>query len=592
MINLKYIKIKNKILLILIGIFVFIFSFNIKEIFAQREIITDWYVQNFDTTLTLNKDSSLDVVEKITADCGNLEDKHGIFRILPEETKIETGETTKTPIKLISITDFQGNPYKYEIILENNTITWKIGDPNKTVKGVNNYLIHYSVGNVIRFENQSFDEFYWNVLGNFWDLEIDNFHAKLIFPEGVTKDNIAIDYYTGDLGSKDKSLAKYSWTSQNVLEFYSTQPFKKHQGITVSLVFPKGIFTPYHFSFLELYGEYLYFIIPLVIFIICFNIFRKNGKYSSKNKTVIPIYEVPGGLSPLEIGVLMNGGKGNKEEFITAEIINLAVKGLITIKEVENKFMFLNKKDYLLIRKNNEEEEKNLTPAQKFILEKIFKDGSEIKLSSLKFPYTQKIDNLTINFLSKKKLLIKKRLNLASIFTVGGTILFFISFFTMVISFLLFLSITISAIIIFIFGLLINPYTQKGAETNWQIKGFKLFMKTVDKDRAKFYEKENIFEKFLPYAIVFGITDIWIKKMKEIYKEEYFANYIPMWYIGAGSNYTFNIDKFSSDIASLSSAISNNISLSSGVSGGSGFSGSGGGGSAGGGSGGGGGGGW
>jgi len=162
----------------------------------------------------------------------------------------------------------------------------------------------------------------------------------------------------------------------------------------------------------------------------------------------------------------------------------------------------------------------------------------------------------------------------------------------MVISFFLFLSITISAIIIFIFGLLINPYTQKGAETNWQIKGFKLFMKTVDKDRAKFYEKENIFEKFLPYAIVFGITDIWIKKMKEIYKEEYFANYIPMWYIGAGSNYTFNIDKFSSDIASLSSAISNNISLSSGVSGGSGFSGSGGGGSAGGGSGGGGGGGW
>ena len=106
-------------------------------------------------------------------------------------------------------------------------------------------------------------------------------------------------------------------------------------------------------------------------------------------------------------------------------------------------------------------------------------------------------------------------------------------------------------------------------------------METVDKDRAKFYEKENIFEKFLPYAIVFGITELWIKRMKEIYGEEYFAHYAPAWY--AGNMAAFSADSFASAIDSLSSSIASNTSAPSG---------SGGGGGAGGGGGGGGGGGW
>jgi len=124
--------------------------------------------------------------------------------------------------------------------------------------------------------------------------------------------------------------------------------------------------------------------------------------------------------------------------------------------------------------------------------------------------------------------------------------------------------------------------TRKGAETLWKIKGFKMFMKTVDKDRAKFYEKENIFEKLLPYAIVFGITDIWIQRIKEIYGEEYFVNYTPVWYVG--TERYFNAKDFSSNIKDLSSAIATSVSSSS--------SGAGGSGGAGGGSGGGGGGGW
>jgi hypothetical protein len=53
--------------------------------------ITDWYIKDFQSTITVNTDSSLLVEEKIIADCGDLPDKHGIFRVVPLETKTEKG---------------------------------------------------------------------------------------------------------------------------------------------------------------------------------------------------------------------------------------------------------------------------------------------------------------------------------------------------------------------------------------------------------------------------------------------------------------------------------------------------------------------
>jgi len=575
-------KIKKSTILVLILIFFLVFLLignPRKALTFERGVITDWYIKNFDTEIVLNKDSSADIVEKITADCGNLPGKHGIFRVVPEKIKTESGKEIKTPIKLISITDFSGKPYKYKTIYKNGTITWKIGDPNKTVQGVNNYLIHYKVGNVIRFDNPSFDEFYWNLLGAFWDLEIDNFHAKLIFPKEISKENTKIEYYTGYFGEQRKDLAHYFWTSSNVLEFSSTQPLKKKQGITASITFPKGIFSPYRFSFWETYGEYFqkyfYFLIPLLVFIVCFYLWWKYGRDPYIKKSIVPIYKVPENLTPLEVGVLMTGKERVKKEFITAEIINLAVKRLITIKVIEKKFLIFHSKNYQLIRNHHPEVEKNLTLAQRFILEKIFERGDEINLSSLKNKFYHNIKIIqrkTRDALIEKKLITKEGINLSkklqiSVFVLLFVLLLLFYFFERWIPFSLtaVVSLGLSLMIVFIFSSVMPRRTLKGAEILWKIKGFKMFMEIVDKDRAKFYEKENIFEELLPYAIVFGITDIWIQRIKKIYGEEYFVKYAPCWYVGAGTS--FDVKSFSSNINALSSAIAASISSGRGIGG-------------------------
>ncbi len=552
---------------------------------VARENVDYWYIKDFQTEIVVNKDSSLLITEKITADCGGAIGKHGIFRILPTAIKITDGRKIKMPVELIGITDFSGKPHKYQETKNKfeNTITWKIGDADKEVQGENFYLIKYKVENAIRFGNPEFDEFYWNLSGNFWDLEIDNFSAKIIFPEEVNEKNSAVEYYAGSLGSKSRDLANYSWIAPNVLEFKSAKTFLERQGVTASVIFPKNIFTPYQPGFWEKYGNYFAFLIPLLAFELCFYLWNRYGRDPKSKNPIIAEYDIPANLSPLELGMLKTNGS-LKNEFITAEIINLAIAGFIKIEELDEKTWIFHSRDFELT-KIVLPQGKTLTAAQEIILENIFKTGDKVKLSDLKRKFyvcLREAKEKTIDSLSEKNLFVKSSLKWQIAFIILGVFLFGggISFGVAAQNLFWGFGAAASGLIFIIFSFIMPKRTARGAETNRQIKGFKLYMETAEKYRQQFYEKENIFEKFLPYAIVFGITELWIKKMKEIYGEEFYANYAPIWY--AGNLGSFNADSLNSAISNLSSSISSNTSSPSG-SGGAGGAGGGGGGGGGGG---------
>ena len=577
---------KNIFLKILPVLFVALFLFA-GDSFA-RQNVTDWYIQDFSSEIMVNKDSSLDITETITADCGTAIGKHGIFRILPEKVTVEGKGDIKTPVELISIKDLSGNDYKYTTSRNsgNKTVTWKIGDADKTVQGLNVYVIKYRVKNAIRFWNEDFDELYWNLTGNYWDLEIDKAHIEVKFPKEIKNEEVTVDLYAGTLGAKGAQAAEFYWDEEANLVVDSNRTLAKGEGITAAVTFAKGIIAPYKPSFWEKYGNFLFLIIPLAVFAICFRLWKKYGDDPSFSKTVIAEYEAPKDMSPTEMGLLMTNGKF-KNHFVTAEIINFAVAGIITIKEVENKILFFTSKDYEFSRVGNKEAEKKLVGPQKIILNKLFEKGDVIKISSLKndfYKVLKELKDAGNDILSNKDLIVAKGLKFSNIMIIlgfmmtGGSLFWGIEIFGMWFG----LSVVTLGLIIVIFGFIMPKRTLAGAEMNWKIKGFKLFIETVDKDKAKFYEQENIFEKFLPYAILFEITDLWIKKIKEIYGEEYFANHMPAWYVGSSLG-AFNADSFNSALSSLSSSIAASTSAPSG---------SGGGGGAGGGGGGGGGGGW
>lgn len=542
-----------------------------------RENVDYWYVKDFKTEIVVNNDSSIDVTENIVADCGTAQ-KHGIFRVLPTFQQLSDKKKVDSPIKLESITNFDSKPYKYSTTKNRSdgTVTWKIGDANVYVTGINNYRIKYKVKNAVRHNSENFDEFYWNVSGNFWDIDIDNFSAKIIFPDGVNKENSGSYFYSGQFGESNDLEISGNWTANNILEINYDKTMTSGEGITTSITFPKNIISPYVPTFWEKYGWYFTLFIPFVIFYLMFLLWKKVGNDPSINPTVVPEFEIPEKLNPIDMGLVWTDSV-LKNNFISAAIINLAVKGVLKIEKI-------GKKDFKLTRIMHDA---NLSESESSLREGLFHSKNEVQISDLKnkfYSHIPKISEAGENFLAGKKWLVKDSRFWQSISIFVSLVAFGLGIYAGTFNSLFGFCVIISGIITFIFSFILPRRTMEGAVLLRRIKGFKLYMNTAEKYRAKFNEKENIFEKFLPYAIMFGMTKEWINKMKEIYGEEYFNSYHPVWFYGAGIA-DFNVDSLASEISSMSSNMASTMSSSpsSSGSGGGGFSGGGGGGGGGGG---------
>ncbi len=566
-----------------------------------RGIITDWYIKEFTSDIVVNKDSSLLITEKIEADCGDLPNKHGIYRVLPMTVSKSETEEIKTPIYLKSITDFEGNPYKYEqeIDIKNKVISWKIGDPNITVNGVNNYLIKYEVKNAIYFKNQEFDELYWNLNGNFWEMEIDKYSANIYFPEGVAKDEVELNFYTGKYRSKGDDLAA-GWVSDNTLFVSSTKMLEAGEGITVSAIFRKNIFQPYTLTERDK-GFYLSgssmsettkralsalgILWSILVALVCFWLWKEYGQDPKINNTVVPEFEIPGGLSPIELGLVKRNGS-MENRFLSAGIVNLAVEGYISIEQIGKKGIFSGE-DYKL--KVAQVDKDKMPLSEKLLFDKLFEDKSEIFMSSLENKFYTKIPVITSQI--NKQLEVRKLIKRSGYGIMYGLI--FLAFLTSIGIFVFLKTVPVLAagiglgsILMIIFGVLMPSRTIEGAEMKRKISGFKMYMETAEKYRQQFLEKEGMFEKLLPYAMIFGITRQWVLSMKTIYGQEYFGQYQPYWLHGAmvtGGHFDF--DNFGKTLNDLSSKMASTMasSPSSSGSGGGGFSGGGGGGGGGGG---------
>jgi uncharacterized membrane protein YgcG len=158
----------------------------------------------------------------------------------------------------------------------------------------------------------------------------------------------------------------------------------------------------------------------------------------------------------------------------------------------------------------------------------------------------------------------------------------------------------LAGIIIFVFAFIMPARTAQGVEAHDALLGLKDYIKLAEADRLKFLQspegaekiqdkeafdpktaqaKVKLFEKLLPYAILFGLEKDWAKQFNDFYKTP------PDWY--QGGNWTaFNAGYFAGSLGSFNNAAGTSFAAPSSSSS-SGFSGGGAGGGGGGGGGGG-----
>jgi uncharacterized membrane protein YgcG len=547
----------------------------------------NWRIADFKDTIAIGSDGTALVSEKITLVFAG--QWHGIHRTIPVEYPGPHGTNYTLFVEVRSVTDENGNKLKFESSKSGDFRDLKIYIPG-AVDATRVVNIDYSVRNGVRFFD-NYDEFYWNVTGNDWPVPIDHASAFVTLPENAAG-GLRAQAFTGRYGSNE-SAATSEVKGANVL-FETTDSLSMRGGMTIDIYIPKGVL--HEPTSLTKFGWFLgsnpIVFLPLVTLAVMFGLWHKVGRDPDPGESVAPMYEPPKGMSPAEAGTLLTDTIHPRD--ITSTIVDLAVRGYIKIEEKVETILVFHQKDYIFHLLKPEAQWGDLAPHERVMLSNIFLAGNDTRLSSLKNRFYTAIPTIREDIMSalKRKGMYTLDPESANGYSIVAAIaivillaaVHYLGWLNLLNSApLLIVSGLISAVIWWLFARQMTAKTMLGARTQVSILGFQEFMNRVDADRIK-HMPPDTFEKFLPYAMAFGVEHHWAQAFAGIVKDP------PSWYAGSGSNVGFNAILFSGAMHGMATDMNQVfVSAPRSSSGGSGFGGGGGGGFSGGGFGGGGG---
>lgn len=548
---------------------------------ARAEVI-----RSFDSSIRLANAYDFEVEERIRWDFEGAQ-KHGIFRRIPVRYRRPYLPDTRMVIDVESVTDENGLPWTWRESASGDSLEIRIGDPQVTVSGEREYRIRYRVGRgLLYFEDH--DELYWNATGNDWPVPIEAASARVELPSGTTASVARNACFAGPTGS---TLADCSERNEgSALRFSAARALPPGSGLTVVVGLPKG-FLPEPSSLRRLLERAfdflsLWLLLPVFAFGLLWRQWRAHGRDPGAADALPVRYEPPVGLTPAEVGTVVDESADTLD--LTATILDLAVRGLLRIEEIEGSgFLFLSSRDYRLHRTGTSDA--GLKEHERLLLAAVFASGPSVLLSDLKNKFYESIPGI-------KRALYKELSGEAAYFPtspdrvrnnyrlagVAVAALGLVALWAEQSPLAIGCPVAAGAIVLAFSGAMPRR-TQKGRRACDDILGFREFVKRVDQDRLERTggKTADRFEKILPYAVVLGVADRWATVFADIYLQP------PSWYHSDRYGSGFRAQDFVSDVGSSLSSIGGTLTSQPG-SGSSGFSG----GSSGGGGGGGGGGSW
>jgi LemA protein len=207
-------------------------------LFPATAFAQDFTINRFHSDITVNEDSSITVRETILVRFHT--SKHGIYREIPFKYTDERGNTIKTPLRVLSVTDHTGKARTYKTTKKGNIVNIRIGDAKNYVEGLQTYEITYGVENTILFFDDH-DELYWNVTGNYWWSPIQEASANVTLAVRNKSENLWSACYTGVSGQKNqRAVSKRHIIQLNFLQRKSPPSRRIHN----SFGWDKGLVTP------------------------------------------------------------------------------------------------------------------------------------------------------------------------------------------------------------------------------------------------------------------------------------------------------------------------------------------------------------
>jgi len=570
--------------------------------------------ERFDVDIKIEPSGDLLITESIRQQFGSTR-RHGIFRYIPNRLRYDDEYDRVYPIELVSVTASpEGTPDDVETSEENGNFVIRIGDPDVEITGRHTYEIVYRVeGAINRFETH--DELYWNAIGDRWEQSIDAMTVSVRGPAPI--DRVAC--FSGPFGS---TLPCGSAKIKNGIAQFVHQGLSAYSALSVVVALRPGTVASTAPILDERWSLDKAFertpatvggglgLLALVIGGFAWLGWRTGrdvrfagsqvdqvmGGPAGAKTQAVPLLEKgegpvefapPEDLRPGQVGTLVDEEANTLD--VTATIVDLAVRGYLVIREIPKEGWF-GKPDWKLIRQPKETGD--LLQYEAKLFEGLFEDGDEVAVSELKKKFVdrlQKVKDALYNDLVRRRWFVRRPDKVRAMWTgigvaallagIGGTVA--LARFTKL--GLLGVPLVAAGVILTIGAKRMPRRTAKGTAMTRRVNGFRAVIEKAEVHMSRWAEEENVFTRFLPYAIVFGCTEKWAKAFEGLASA---PSADTSWYV---SSRPFVYAHFADQMDGFAVTTSGIIASTPAGSGGSGL---GGGGSSGGGGGGGGGGSW
>lgn len=591
---------------------------------------SDFDTPSFRTEVTVNSDNSFDITETITVNFHRA--KHGIYRYIPTEGTAlyevygkEVEQSRKMKIDRVRV-----EGYPYDTYKEEGNCVIRVGDPDKTVSGKHTYKISYRC-RAYDDKIDDYDLFYYNVLPSGlqggWETSIGYASVTITMPEEFERNDLKVfaGYYGGNEYRERLSVK----ASGRVIELESTDYLPQGVGVTVQVLLPEGYFqnemsTDWAYPLLILLS--LLFAAVSVLLWVCF------GKDRPLVQTVE--FYPPEGLTSADIGYIIDGSVDRKDIISMilyfAEQGYLTIeereKGTFVLHKVGDLPEGRNSYEYTLMNglfsqgdgqnaelsqlkesffQHYQTAAKQLKDKYKSREKRIFyKSGNIARFVSVMLMVMSVCMGILLSSVFVQNMAMAIAAAPASVvllvlygigmflydqkdsmtrgkFVAGNVVIFLLSALTLVVSagFIAWMTGLIAGIITavssavsYICARQMRKRTPYGTAITGKILGFRHFMEACELERLKMLADENpsYFYNVLPYAYVFGLSDVWAKRFESIAIEP------PSWYRGHYGGSAFNTWMFMNAFHPCAYAMQQNLGIPAAASdsGGGGFSGS------------------
>ncbi|MGZ3469998.1 MAG: DUF2207 domain-containing protein [Isosphaeraceae bacterium] len=494
-----------------------------------------WSIRTFDVQLVINPDASLDVTETIDADFSV--PKHGILREMPIRYAVGMHQYALR-VKLRGVDDGEGRDYETSVSYEENLMKIRIGSPEYTVQGRRRYRLRYQVERAIlgegnhAWEKGNYAVLRWNATGTEWQVPIDAAKVTVHLPRDLNDFELGYDAWTGYFNARGKNFTMRAIDARTV-EF-TTGPLQPREGITVEISMPAdAIAQPGWRKAISwwLADNFPYAVFPATL-AGCFFFWFFRGRDLPGTGTIVVNYEAPAGLTPAEVGTLVDEQVDLRD--ISATIIDLAVRGYLKIEEVGSNSWLASGSDYRFIKLREPQGLKNF---EQRLYNKIFGGKGSVTLSDLQekfYPVLPQVKDDLYRGLSKEGYFDGNPETVrGASFVLGILLVLAVLAVTCMIQYgligrVFFVPVIIAGVLSVLTVVITSRFmprkTRKGRITWEKIAGLQEYIRRAEVDNLQENERQGVFERLLPYAIIFGLSKRWGKAFADLYRQP------PDWY--------------------------------------------------------------